>query len=388
MTYDVIIFGAGAAGLMCACEAGKRGRSVLVLEHNVSVGEKIRISGGGRCNFTNISVGPENFISQNEHFCTSALARYTPEDFIRLVEHHGIMYNERKLGQLFCDGSSAQIVSMLLEECRSAHVEIRTGIEADTIKKKENFFVTTGGQILTSKSLILATGGLSIPKIGATNFGHRIARQFGLSIVEPRPGLVPLCFSGTLGSLCSELSGISIEAEVRCGKMKFRENLLFTHRGMSGPAILQISSCRKEGEEIHINLRPDIDWMDVLTINRTEKKLLSTVLEQYLPGRFVELWIQNLGETKPMNRYSLPELQHIAGALANWTVIPIGTEGFGKAEVTVGGIDTNELSSKTMEAKKISGLYCIGEVVDVTGWLGGYNFQWAWSSGWVAGQFV
>jgi predicted Rossmann fold flavoprotein len=388
MIYDVIIFGAGAAGLMCACEAGKRGRSVLVLEHNEKAGEKIRISGGGRCNFTNISVGPENFISQNEHFCTSALARQTPEDFIQLVERYGINYNERKLGQLFCNGSSVQIVSMLLEECRSVNVEIRTGVEADTIEKKENFLVTVGGQILTSESLVLATGGLSIPKLGATNFGHRIARQFGLSIVEPRPGLVPLCFSGTLGSLCSELSGISIEAEVQCGKIKFRENILFTHHGMSGPAILQISSYWKEGEKIHIALRPDVDWMHILTAQRTEKKLLTTVLEQYLSGRFVELWIQNLGETKPMNRYSLPELQHIAGALADWTVIPIGTEGFGKAEVTVGGIDTNELSSKTMEAKKISGLYCIGEVVDVTGWLGGYNFQWAWSSGWVAGQFV
>ena len=388
MTYDVIIFGAGAAGLMCACEAGKRGRSVLVLEHNVSVGEKIRISGGGRCNFTNTSVKAENCLSQNEHFSKSALARYTPDDFIKLVERHGIAYQQRKLGQLFCLGSSTQIISLLLEECRSANVEIRTGIEIGAVKKETEFLVTTAGETIAAKSLVLATGGLSIPKIGATNFGHRIARQFGLSIVEPRPGLVPLCFSGALGSLCSELSGISIIAEVRCGKIKFRENLLFTHRGMSGPAILQISSYWKEGEEIHINLRPDLDWIEVLTAQRTEKKLLSTVLEQYFPGRFVELWVQNLGETKPMNRYSLLELQHIAGALANWTVIPIGTEGFGKAEVTVGGIDTNELSSKTMEAKKIPGLYCIGEVVDVTGWLGGYNFQWAWSSGWVAGQFA
>jgi predicted Rossmann fold flavoprotein len=332
---------------MCAIEAGKRGRSVVVLERNETVGKKIRISGGGRCNFTNIHTEPERFISANTHFHKSALARYSPEDFIRLVQRHRIAYHEKKLGQLFCDGASQQIISMLIKECTAASAEIRVSCSVARIRKDERFLVSTNQGDFESESLVIATGGLSIPKIGATDFGYRIARQFGLRLTETRPALVPLMLDGAEGRALRELSGVSMEAVVRFGRAAFRENVLFTHRGLSGPAILQVSSYWKPGDPIVIEPKS-------------------------LPRRFIQKWRELYGD-KPMD---------------DWNVIPSGTEGYAKAEVTLGGVDTSELSSKTMEARRVPGLYFIGEVVDVTGHLGGFNFQWAWASGFVAGEYV
>jgi predicted Rossmann fold flavoprotein len=388
MTYDVIIIGAGAAGLMCAIEAGKRGRSVLVLEHNKNVGEKIRISGGGRCNFTNINAGAVNYISQNPHFCKSALARYTPKDFIGLAHKHGIKYHEKKLGQLFCVGSAEHIIHMLMDECRKTNVEIKTGCNIHRVEKEKIFKLTADNQSLTASSLIIATGGLSIPAVGATNFGFMIAKQFGIQVIPPNPGLVPLKFNLKDFQNFKELSGISIDAEVTCNGMSFRENILITHRGLSGPAILQISSYWNPRDPVAVNLLPGIDVLHIFNEHHQSKKQVATVLGQFLPFRFVKVWLGQHGCSKPMNQYSLSDLRAMSNALTRWQIIPTGTEGYSKAEVTVGGIDTDELSSKTMEAKKIPGLYFIGEVVDVTGWLGGYNFQWAWSSGWAAGQVV
>jgi predicted Rossmann fold flavoprotein len=386
--YDVIIIGAGAAGLMCAIEAGKRGRRVLVLEHNSCSGEKIRISGGGRCNFTNLNVNSANYISQNPNFVKSALTRYTPSDFISLVDKYHIPYHEREHGQLFCDGSAEQLIRMLLEECRLAKVEIRTNCHVKSINKIENFQVVTDNSMLKTSSLVIATGGLSIPKTGATPFGFKIAEQFGINIIPPKPGLVPLKFSAKDFEVFKDLSGISIDAEASCNGMPFRENILITHRGLSGPAILQVSSYWKKGDPISIYLLPGIDVLNVLTVNHQSKKQLATILEQFMPSRFIKAWLVQRGGSKPMNKYSLSDLRTINKALTSWQLTPIGTEGYEKAEVTVGGIDTRELSSKTMEAKKAPGLYFIGEVVDVTGWLGGYNFHWAWSSGWASGQAV
>jgi len=386
MNADVIIIGAGAAGLMCAIEAGKRGRSVLVLDHNKKIGEKIRISGGGRCNFTNRNVNSSNFISQNPHFCKSALARYTSTDFISLIEKYGIQYHEREHGQLFCDGSAEQIIQMLMEECRKANVEIQTGVSITKIEKQNSFHLVTDTSRLVTSSLVIATGGLSIPKMGASNFGLKIADQFGINNITPRPGLVPLTFHSMDFEGFKDLSGISIDAEVRCNKISFREKMLLTHRGLSGPSILQISSCWNPGDLIVVNLLPGIDFLSVLNENHQSKKQLATILEQFLPARFVKVWLVQYGGSKPLNQYSSSELKELSRHLSDWQILPSGTEGFAKAEVTVGGIDTDELSSKTMEAKKEPGLYFIGEVVDVTGWLGGYNFQWAWSSGWAAGQ--
>ena len=386
MSTDVIIIGAGAAGLMCAIEAGKRGRSVLVLDHNKKIGEKIRISGGGRCNFTNRNVNPSNFISQNTHFCKSALARFSPANFIALIERHSVKYHEREHGQLFCDGSAEQIIQMLLKECRKANVEIRIGINIIKIDKEESFELITDNSRYVTSSLVIATGGLSIPKLGATNLGFKIAEQFGITIISPKPGLVPLTFHSKDFAPFKDLSGISIDAEVRCNKMSFRENILITHRGLSGPAILQISSYWNSRDPISVNLLPDIEVLDVLKIHSQGKKQLATILEQFLPARYVKIWLEQCGGSKPLNQYSHSELKELAGHLCDWQITPSGTEGYAKAEVTVGGIDTDELSSKTMESKKVPGLYFIGEVVDVTGWLGGYNFQWAWSSGWAAGQ--
>ena len=388
MNTDVIIIGAGAAGLMCAIEAGKRGRSVLLLDHNKKVGEKIRISGGGRCNFTNRKVNPSNYISQNPHFCTSALARYTPTDFISLIEKHGILYHEREHGQLFCDGSAEQIIKMLIAECRKANVEIQTGINILKIEKNESFELFTDNSRLVTFSLVIATGGLSIPKLGSTDFGPKVAEKFGLKVIAPRPGLVPLTFNDKNFKPFHELSGISLDVEVGCNGISFREKMLFTQRGLSGPAILQISSYWNSGDPLAINLLPDIDIVGELDKQRTTKKHLSTILEQFLPNRFVKVWLEQFGGSKFMYQYSSAMLKEVAQALTHWTIFPTGTEGYQKAEVTVGGIDTSELSSKTMEVKKIPGLYFIGEIVDVTGWLGGYNFQWAWSSGWAAGQVV
>ncbi len=373
---------------MCAIEAGKRGRSVLVIEHNEEIGEKILISGGGRCNFTNLNADPINFVSGNPHFCKSALSRFSPTDFIALVESHKIAYHEKKLGQLFCDGSSRQIVDMLIEECRDAKVELRVGCEVEEVNRGEGFRVSTSGGQFGSDSLVIATGGLSIPQLGATNFAFSLARQFGLSITKLRPGLVPLTFTSEDLKFFASLPGISIDAVASCGNTAFRENILFTHRGLSGPGILQASLYWDEGEKLTVDLLPDNKASGFLLAQHQTSKELTAVLDQLLPRRFAVEWCDRLGGSRQMQRYSKKELEEIANGLHNWETRPSGTEGFGKAEVTVGGVDTNELSSKTMEARNVSGLYFIGECVDVTGWLGGYNFQWAWSSGWVAGQYA
>ncbi len=383
---DVIVIGAGAAGLLCAIEAGKRGRSVLVLEHAERVGKKIGISGGGRCNFTNIYTSPENYISANPHFCKSALARYTPSDFISLVEKHNIAYHEKKLGQLFCDGSSRQIIEMLLDECESAGVEIRCSCQVLSVKKETVFSVETSQGSFRSSSLVVATGGLSIPTLGATDFGYSLARQFGLRIEEPRPALVPLTL--TSQTPLTELSGISLDAIVDCLGTEFRENILITHRGLSGPAILQISSYWKPGATLSINLLPEEDALDILQQSRDSEIELVNLLAQHWPRRFALVWCQLYAASKPVRQYADRELSGIAQKIHRLQLMPAGTEGFRKAEVTAGGVATSELSSQTMEARRVAGLYFIGEVVDVTGHLGGYNFQWAWASGYVAGQYV
>jgi len=400
MDADVIIIGAGAAGLFCAVEAGKRGRRVLVLEHNKTVGEKIRISGGGRCNFTNMNVTHGNYLSRNPHFCKSALARYTPKDFIALLGKHRIRHEERKWGQLFCEGSAQQIIDMLLYECKEAGVRILTRCVIDRVTKEDavvdpaprsllpcpRFIISSSLGSLNSSALVIATGGLSIPTLGATPFGFQIANQFGLSVTPTRPGLVPLLFNKHDLKSFHALSGVSIDAMVTCADTIFREHILFTHRGLSGPAILQASSYLEPNGIVEINLLPEIDAVDYLLQHHASKKELRTLLEYHLPSRFVRAWEDRLGGSQAMFKYSEHALRQIAHDLAHWRINPAGTEGYGKAEVTVGGIDTDELSSKTLEARKIPGLFFIGEVVDVTGWLGGYNFQWAWSSGWAAGQ--
>jgi predicted Rossmann fold flavoprotein len=388
MEWDVIVIGGGAAGLFCAVEAGKRGRRVLVLEHSGRVGKKIAISGGGRCNFTNVFTNPDNFLSANPHFCKSALARYTPADFVSLVEAHGILYHEKKLGQLFCDGSSRQIIELLLRECQTAGVEIRCAVQVLNVRKDDWFSVSTNRGSFQSASLVIATGGLSIAPLGATDFGYRIARQFELRIEEPRPGLVPFTLSSQMLKQFAKLSGVSVNALVKCEGREFRENLLFTHRGLSGPAILQISSYWKPGTPISINLLPDKDVLEMLTQSQGSAIELVNLLAQHLPRRFAEVWCQSFAPSRPLNQYNGPELNEIAARLHDMRITPAGTEGFRKAEVTAGGVSTRELSSQTMEAKRVPGLYFIGEVVDVTGELGGYNFQWAWASGFAAGQVV
>jgi predicted Rossmann fold flavoprotein len=388
---DAIVVGAGAAGLFCAIEAGKRGRRVLVLEHSDTVGKKIKISGGGRCNFTNIYTNPDNFTSSNPHFCKSALARYTPADFVSLVEKHGIAYHEKKLGQLFCDGSSQQIIDLLLRECAAAGVEIRCECQVTSVVRDQqtgSFLIETNRGTFRSSSLVIATGGLSIASLGATDFGYRIARQFGLRIEEPRPGLVPLTLTSQMLEQWAKLSGVSVDAIVGCDGREFRENILLTHRGLSGPAILQISSYWKPGVPVSINLMPDEDVLDRLKQNQSSEIELVNLLSRYLPRRFVQAWCELYAPSRPLKQYSSRELEDIARRLHNMQIIPSGTEGFRKAEVTAGGVSTTELSSQTMEATRVPGLYFIGEVVDVTGQLGGYNFQWAWASGYAAGQFV
>ncbi|MEP6922663.1 MAG: NAD(P)/FAD-dependent oxidoreductase [bacterium] len=389
--WDVIIIGAGAAGLFCAIEAGKRGRRVVVLEHAERVGKKIGISGGGRCNFTNVHTGPENFISANPHFCKSALARYTPADFIALVEKHGISYHEKKLGQLFCDGSAQQIIDMLLQECDAAGVEIRCGSVVSTVAGAATggFKVSTNFGSFNSASLVIASGGLSIAPLGATDFGYRLARQFGLRIEEPRPGLVPLTLTAQLLIELSQLSGISLDVLVRSdgrNSKEFRENLLVTHRGLSGPAILQISTYWQPGTAITINLLPGHDVFEILLQNQNTGIELGNLLSTYLPRRFAHAWCNLYTGSKPLRQYDRRELQEIADKLTQMQITPAGTEGYRKAEVTAGGVATAELSSQTMEASSVPGLFFIGEVVDVTGQLGGYNFHWAWASGYAAGQ--
>jgi predicted Rossmann fold flavoprotein len=376
--YDVIVAGGGAAGLMCALRAGQRGRRVLVLEHADKVGKKILISGGGRCNFTNLGSRPEAFLSANPHFCKSALARYTQHDFIALVGKHRIAWHEKTLGQLFCDGSARQIVAMLLAECTAAGVEVKVSHRITGIDKADHFTVATDHGAFTSQSLVLATGGLSIPKMGATAFAHDTARRFGLELTETWPALVPLTLK------VPELSGVSLEVVTRLDRTRFREAMLFTHRGLSGPAILQISSYWRDGQEIMIDLLPDADAASFLKERkRTRPKAeLRTVLGEVLPQRLA----QHLAAEGTMANLRDRDLDALAERLKAWKIVPSGTEGYAKAEVTVGGVDTDELSSRTMEAKKVPGLFVIGEAVDVTGWLGGYNFQWAWSSGWAAGE--
>lgn len=388
MRADVLIVGAGAAGMMCAIEAGKRGRRVVLIDHAAKLGEKIRISGGGRCNFTNIHARPEHFLSANPDFCRSALARYTPRDFLALVEKHGIAWHEKKLGQLFCDESAQQIIDMLRGECDDAGVQWVMPAEIKTIKKHGAFEVATDRGNFECASVVIATGGLSIPQVGASPFGYRIAEQFGLGVTELRPALVGLTFAPETLAQFGELSGISIDAVVRCNGASFRENLLVTHRGLSGPAILQISSYWRPGSDLSLDLLPDRNAAEVLGDSRVAEKLLANALGEILPQRFAQHWVETHFENQPVKRFGAPRLKEIAARLHDWRVRPSGTVGYRKAEVTLGGVDTRELSSKTMEARMQPGLYFIGEVVDVTGHLGGYNFQWAWSSGFAAGQAV
>lgn len=388
MKFDAIIIGAGAAGLFCAIEAGKRGRKVLILEHNANVGRKIVISGGGRCNFTNINAKAENFISQNPHFCKSALARYTPQDFVELVKKHNIDFYEKKLGQLFCRESSRLIVEMLLDECRKAKVGIRLNCSVKKVSKDGLFELETNQGIYKSENLVIATGGLSIPKLGATDFGYRIAKQFGLEIVETRPALVPFVFQNNFPKSFKTLAGVSLDADISYNKESFRENILFTHKGLSGPAVLQISSYWRRGKSVTIDLLPTKNALSILQDSRDSKKELANFLSEFLPNRFASVFCETIIKSKPLKNYSESELVHIAEKLNAWQIAFDETEGYQKAEVTCGGVSTDELSSKTMEANRVKGLYFIGEVADVTGWLGGYNFQWAWSSAFAAGQFV
>ncbi|HEY6817179.1 MAG TPA: NAD(P)/FAD-dependent oxidoreductase [Croceibacterium sp.] len=388
-SYDVIVLGAGAAGLMCAAQAGQRGRRVLVLEHADAPGKKILISGGGRCNFTNIHTVPERFLSANPHFAKSALSRYTPQDFLALVERHGIAWHEKTLGQLFCDGSARQIVELLLAECATGDVALLCGETVRQIEHGgEGFTVTTGRQVAQAPSLVIATGGPSIPRIGATAYAYDLARQFGLKVVEPRPALVPLTLSGE-DVLFRELSGVATEVIARCGQAAFREAALFTHRGLSGPAILQVSSYWRRGNPIEIDFLPDAPggWLREAKQHNPRATLRST-LRAALPDRLADALSDRLGLEGPLANVTDAALQGAEARLAAWEFRPNGSEGFAKAEVTAGGISTAELSSKTMEARRVPGLYAIGEAVDVTGWLGGYNFQWAWASGWAAGQAV
>lgn len=388
LEYDVIIIGAGAAGLMSAIEAGKRGRKTLILEKNNHIGSKILISGGGRCNFTNINANPNCYISENPHFIKSVFSRYSPNDFIELVENYKIEYYEKTLGQLFCRKSSREIVAMLENEANEVGVEIELNVNIQNIKKGDNFKITTDNGVYQSESLIVACGGLSFPKKGATDFGYRIAKQFGLNLIKDRPALVPITVDEKRNKSLFELSGLSFRAEAKTQSTKttFKENVLITHRGFSGPAILQVSSYWQKGEDIELNLEPEINWEEVINSNSREKIELKNLLSNYFSQRFVEYICKEIITTKPMVQYNAKELENIIFKLNNWKIKPNGTEGYAKAEVTAGGLDTNELNQKTMEVKKVKGLYFIGEIVDVTGWLGGYNFQWAWASGFIAGN--
>ncbi|AAN30305.1 HI0933 family flavoprotein [Brucella suis 63/252] len=389
-TVDVVVIGAGAAGMMCAIEAGKRGRSVLVVDHARAAGEKIRISGGRRCNFTNLHASPKNYLSQNPHFCISALSRYTQRDFIALVERHGISYHEKTLGQLFCDGSAVQINDMLLGEMKRHRVRLKLGCGVKAIEKTANGFSLqlADGLAVSCQSLVVACGGKSIPKMGATGFGYDIAGQFGLRVVETRPALVPLTFEPNMLERLKPLAGIAVDAVVACGKVTFSEAMLFTHRGISGPAILQISSYWREGDEIRITMLPGTDSFEALREQRRQngKQALQTALALYLPRKLAQAIAEETGAGSHLADLSDKVFRRVEAAVNDWRIKPAGSEGYRTAEVTLGGVDTRDLDSRTMQARSVPGLFFIGEVVDVTGWLGGYNFQWAWSSGWVAGQ--
>jgi len=390
---DVVIIGAGAAGMMCAIEAAQRGRKVLLVDHASAPGEKIRISGGGRCNFTNIHSTHANFLSTNPHFAKSALARYTPADFIKLIEKHKIAYHEKTLGQLFCDVSAKQIINMLLAEMLGAGVRLKLNTKIDGISRMQDgkFAVMAGDEVYQPQSVVIATGGLSIPKMGATGFGYDIARQFGINVLPTRAGLVPLLFDDALLADTKLLSGLSVDpTETSYDGTTFREALLFTHKGISGPSILQISSYWREGEDILVNLWPDADMFEELKRQRQDgnKSQLRNAVARYIPQRLADLIAQETGIDGVVADMSDQKLRTVADRIHRWRVRPTGTEGYRTAEVTLGGVDTDELSSKTMEAKKAPGLFFIGEVVDVTGHLGGHNFQWAWASGWCAGQFA
>ena len=387
--FDVIVLGAGAAGLMCAMTAGGRGRRVLLLDHADAAGKKILISGGGRCNFTNLGVVPERFISGNAHFARSALARYTQHDFIALVQKHRIAFHEKTLGQLFCDGSARAIVAMLLAECAAAGVELRLGCRVAGVSRGEVFAVETSGGHFSAPALVLATGGLSIPKMGATGLAYDLAARFGLPLTDIRPGLVPLTFGGGELALMQPLAGVATEVVAACGKRAFREAMLFTHRGLSGPAILQVSSYWREGMTVALDLVPGRDALALLLAAKMTRPnaLLRTVLGDMLPARLAASLAVRFGDGA-MAILRDRALAEVAASLRGWRLEPSGSEGFAKAEVTVGGVDTAALSQKTMEAKDVPGLFVVGEAVDVTGWLGGYNFQWAWSSGWCAGMAV
>ncbi|AVR98467.1 NAD(P)/FAD-dependent oxidoreductase [Pseudoduganella armeniaca] len=398
--FDVAVIGAGAAGMMCAAAAGQRGRKVVLIDHASKLAEKIRISGGGRCNFTNINAGPANFLSENPHFAKSALSRYTPQDFLALVKKYRIGYHEKHKGQLFCDDSAEQIIEMLKAECAAGDVHWRMPAKVETLDKTDaGFLLHTDSGDIEAGSVVIATGGLSIPKIGATDFGYRIAKQFGLGLVEPRPALVPLTFDEAQWQPFVPLAGISLEVDVTTGTLKgrkatgarFREDLLFTHRGLSGPAILQISSFWQPGEPITINLLPEMDVAQALIEGKgTQKKQLGNVVAQWLPARLAEGLLTAHGFALDARLADLPDarLRQLGQALNAWTITPNGSEGYRKAEVTRGGVDTKELSQQTMMVNKVPGLHFIGETVDVTGWLGGYNFQWAWASGMAAGLAI
>ena len=389
--YDVIIIGAGAAGLMCSFEAGKRGKKVCLLEHSSKIAEKIRISGGGRCNFTNLFSTDSNFISDNKHFCKSAFAKYTQNDFIDLVKKHNIEFFEKKLGQLFCIKSAKDIIDMLVSECINQKVEIFIDTKIKNLFKDENsYIVKTDKGTISSPSIVIASGGLSIPKIGATDFGYQIAKQFNLKVTELTPALVPLVFEKDILDFCKSLAGTSLNASIKINKTVFKEGLIFTHRGLSGPSILQISSYWVKDSPIKINLLPDQD-IEVILKNRrisTPKQIVSKILSDYLPNKLSLAICDQLKVKKQIGDTSNQILKKVSNFVNNWTVVPSGTEGYKTAEVTLGGIDTKEISSSTMECKKHPGLYFIGEVLDVTGHLGGHNFQWAWSSGFLAGQYV
>jgi hypothetical protein len=391
---DVVVIGGGAAGLMCAIEAGKRGRQVVVIEHREEIGRKILISGGGRCNFTNLHARAENFLSQNRHFAKSALARYQPGDFLKLVERYAIRYHEKTMGQLFCDGSAREIVDMLEAECGKAGVRVQTGCAVRAVSREGRYLVDTSCGTWRAASLVTATGGLSIPKLGATAFGYDVAKQFGLRVVDCRPALVPLIFARADREAYGDLAGVAADVTAGVAGQQFRERLLFTHRGLSGPAILQASSYWRPGEALEIDLLPGVDVIAVLREARAagDRSALRTALGRLLPKRLADRWLDShaddLSGTRPLAGLSDREIQALSSALHGWRVEPAGTEGYARAEVTAGGVDTAELSSQTFEARKAPGLYFVGEVLDVTGQLGGFNFQWAWASGYSAGQYV